>query len=523
MSDDFSMGQAMGDVGGGGQPSPEEQNAGAAVAATGSYLEKTAANVKNQADADQVESTYNAKTHTWSLDNVPHDALQTILQNAKQFGHITQIYQKQIEDNQRQQEQLKQHPFANALAQIAANVGASSKDPLVRGLGGAAQALNPTMGQLQGQGMELMKGAESAAQGQMGIADRLLQHQAMRQSREDTLDQRKAEEGRRVSDEARKVKEDQTRNTRDVTDKQLAAAQKGEAAPPDVLNKLFTESGMDAHMAAAQTDAIVKTNAAALSRINADRALQERRTAALERGVTAKSSDKEEADAAIEDTAQELAKWNLSAMNTVTSMRGDQRIKVFARAMKINPEFSTGEALRRIQMEKDFTTGKKGDGLQSFDTFLMHAGGLTDTFKNIQMTDNRLLNHSLNWWRKNMKGTPELARMETAQEPVGKEFEKFLLATGSGSGGALYADDRRKVDALLNPDIPLSVQFATVAQMGKTAKDKFTAMNQQYKRVTKKDIPYPFSEEGTAAAKKLGIDLSKSSTGSTATKYPWEK
>src|ERR1035441_7495199 len=209
MSDDFSMGQAMGDTGGGGQPSPEEQNAGAAGAATGSYLEKTAANVKNQADADQVESTYNAKTHTWSLDNVPHDALQTILQNAKQFGHITQIYQQQIERNQQQQEQLRQHPFANALAQIAANVGAASKDPLVRGLGGAAQALNPTMGQLQGQGMELMKGAESAAQGQMGIADRLLQHQAMRQSREDTLDQRKAEEGRRVSDEARKVKEDQ--------------------------------------------------------------------------------------------------------------------------------------------------------------------------------------------------------------------------------------------------------------------------------------------------------------------------
>src|ERR1035441_1185663 len=208
MSDDFSMGQAMGDTGGGGQPSPEEQNAGAAVAATGSYLEKTAANAKNQADADQVESTYNAKTHTWSLDNVPHDALQTILQNAKQFGHITQIYQQQIDRNQQQQEQLRQHPFANALAQIAANVGAASKDPLVRGLGGAAQALNPTMGQLQGQGMELMQGAEKAGEGQIRIMEQLDQHQSMRQNQENIAAQRE-DASKRATEEKRRATETQ--------------------------------------------------------------------------------------------------------------------------------------------------------------------------------------------------------------------------------------------------------------------------------------------------------------------------
>jgi hypothetical protein len=202
MSDDFSMGQAMGDTGGGGQPSPEEQNAGAAVAATGSYLEKTAANVKNQADADQVESTYNAKTHTWSLDNVPHDALQTILQNAKQFGHITQIYQQQIERNQQQQEQLRQHPFANALAQIAANVGAASKDPLVRGLGGAAQALNPTMGQLQGQGMELMKGAEGASAGQSRALESMMAHQETAQYHKDQLESKRMDDRGRIERDA---------------------------------------------------------------------------------------------------------------------------------------------------------------------------------------------------------------------------------------------------------------------------------------------------------------------------------
>jgi hypothetical protein len=43
--------------------------------------------------------------------------------------------------------------------------------------------------------------------------------------------------------------------------------------------------------------------------------------------------------------------------------------------------------------------------------------------------------------------------------------------------------------------------------MGKTAKDRFTAMNKRYKSVMGADIEEPFSEEARAAASKIGIPL----------------
>src|ERR1035441_1076990 len=310
MSDDFSMGQAMGDTGGGGQPSQEEQNAGAAVAATGSYLEKTAANAKNQADADQVESTYNAKTHTWSLDNVPHDALQTILQNAKQFGHITQIYKTQ-------------------------------------------------MGQLQGQGMELMKGAESAAQGQMGIADRLLQHQALDRSREDALAQKTAA-----------AKEQTAKTFHELS----TSAQKGELTDPTITSKVLQDAGhpkdradsLSALLVGASKEKQALLKQAQEATAQKDKtALDERaresdkRIAAYLAAAAPKISDKADADKAIEETAKSIAAGDLSSIKDISSFRGSERTKIYARAKEINPNFSVAETKRKIDMEQSFTVGKR--------------------------------------------------------------------------------------------------------------------------------------------------------------------
>ena len=505
MSDDFSMGQAMGDTGGGGQPSPEEQNAGAAVAATGSYLQKTAENAKNQQAMDQMESIYNAKTHTWDYKNVPHDAVQAITQNAMQFGHITQIYQQQIERNQQQQEQLRQHPFANALAQIAANVGASSKDPLVRGLGGAAQALNPTMGQLQGQGMELMKGAESAAQGQMGIADRLLQHQALDRSREDALAQKTA------------AAKDQTAKT---FHELSTSAQKGELTDPTITSKVLQDAGHPKERAdslaallvgaSKEKQALLKQAQEATAQKDKT-ALDERaresdqRIAAYLAAAAPKISDKADADKAIEETAKSIAAGDLSSIKDISSFRGSERTKIYARAKEINPNFSVAETKRKIDMEQSFTVGRDGQSLQSFGTFLEHAGETKEALNRLYLTNSPALNKPLNWIRKNAEGDPDLQRLLVSLEPVGKEFESFLL-----NQRALYVDDRKQIEKILSGDSRPEQMLSALNQMGKTAKDRYTEMNQRYKRVMKQDIENPFGPEAIAGAKKIGIDVGSS-------------
>jgi hypothetical protein len=505
MSDDFSMGQAMGDTGGGGQPSPEEQNAGAAVAATGSYLQKTAENAKNQQAMDQMESIYNAKTHTWDYKNVPHDAVQAITQNAMQFGHITQVYQQQIERNQQQQEQLRQHPFANALAQIAANVAASSKDPLVRGLGGAAQALNPTMGQLQGQGMELMQGAEKAGEGQMRILEQMDQHQAMQRSREDALAQKTA------------LAKDQTAKT---FHELSTSAQKGELTDPAITSKVLQDAGHPKDRADSLAALLVgasKEKQSLLKQAQEATALKDktalderaresdRRIAAYLAAAAPKISDKADADKAIEETAKSIAAGDLSSIKDISSFRGSERTKIYARAKEINPNFSVAETKRKIDMEQSFTVGKDGQALQSFGTFLEHAGEATKALEGVYQSGSPAINKPMNWIRKNMEGNPEYQRLIVSLEPVGKEFESFLL-----NQRALYVDDRKRIEIMLDGNsTPAQIKVA-LNQMGKTAKDRYSEMNQRYKRTMKHDLEDSFGPEATAGAAKIGIDVGSS-------------
>jgi hypothetical protein len=172
------------------QPPSEDQNMGAAATGMASYLKET----KDRADAAQkaeqsfeMTSDHKAGTTTMTL---PTEAAQMYMQSFQEMQHIRENYGKMSQQNQQQMEGMRQHPWQNALAQIAASVGASSKDPLVRGLGDAAQRLNPTMGELQQKQMGIMKGEEGALQGQMGLMDRMNQHQNAATYRDQVLQQK---------------------------------------------------------------------------------------------------------------------------------------------------------------------------------------------------------------------------------------------------------------------------------------------------------------------------------------------
>jgi hypothetical protein len=198
---DFSMTGVVTPGNADASPSPE-QNASDAFTKTAGYMKETGDRAKAAEQASQIEPVFNARTGTWDLGNVPNDALQAILNNAKQFGQIQQIYQKQIDYNQQQQEGLKAHPFQNALAQIAASVGASSKDPLVRGLGDAAQRLNPTLPQLQQQQLQTLQGAERANLGQAGLASQMLARQDTSQYHRDQIEAKAREDRGRIEKDA---------------------------------------------------------------------------------------------------------------------------------------------------------------------------------------------------------------------------------------------------------------------------------------------------------------------------------
>lgn len=205
---------------------------------------------------------------------------------------------------------------------------------------------------------------------------------------------------------------------------------------------------------------------------------------------------------AIHVAAQSLASGDLSGLRDIVSMRGGERLLVFAEAKKLNPNFSTSEIDRKIKMEDDYVNGKTAQNIQSFGTFLEHAGEASDAVSGIRNTSSKFINKPVAWWQENAASDPEFQAFITSIEPVRKEFEGFLLG-----GRALYGEDRKSAATILSDQSsPAQVQ-AALKQMGKTAKDRMTEINFRYKRTMGHDFRDPFSPEALAGAEKIGLHL----------------
>jgi hypothetical protein len=183
-------------------------------------------------------------------------------------------------------------------------------------------------------------------------------------------------------------------------------------------------------------------------------------------------------------------------------MRGDQRLLIFNRAKQLNPQFSTAEVDRKIKMEDSFTNGKDGQNLQSFGTFLEHAGEASDVVNNYRNTGSPLINKPLNWIRSHVAGDPGFQQFTASLEPVRKEFEGFLLG-----GHALYGDDRKAAETILSDNSsPAQIQ-AALKQMGHTVKARYNETNFRYKRLMGHDLEGAISPEAAAGAQKIGVNL----------------
>jgi hypothetical protein len=81
--------------------------------------------------------------------------------------------------------------------------------------------------------------------------------------------------------------------------------------------------------------------------------------------------------------ARALANGDPTSIKDVTSMRSDQRLRVFAKAKQINPSFNTTTAKLKADTLEKYTNGKQADQIQSFGTFLGHAADVVRRCKQL--------------------------------------------------------------------------------------------------------------------------------------------
>lgn len=206
--------------------------------------------------------------------------------------------------------------------------------------------------------------------------------------------------------------------------------------------------------------------------------------------------------AAIEAAAQSLASGDLTRLRDIAGTRAGERLIIYNRAKELNPKFNPAEIDRKIKMEDYYANGHGAQNLQSFGTFLEHAGSASEAINSMRQINAKLLNKPINWWRQNMGADPQFQSFVAALEPVRKEFEGFLLG-----GRALYGDDRKQAEIILNENSPLSVLQAALGRMGHTAEARYNEENYRYKKLMGKDLQEPFSPEAQAGAKLIGVNL----------------
>jgi hypothetical protein len=203
---------------------------------------------------------------------------------------------------------------------------------------------------------------------------------------------------------------------------------------------------------------------------------------------------------ALKRLAHDLAQGRLTDIRQLVSLRGDQRLIVDDLARQENPKYNPDDVKRQLDMEDWAVNGKGADNLQSFGTFLQHAGSASDAVNKIRLTGSPYINKPLNWWRSHMTGDPNFTTLMGSIEPVRKEAENFLL-----NGHAQQAADKKAAEVVLD-DNSTPAQFqAAFKVLGHTALARATEINYRYKKVRNQDLQNPFSPEAIAGAQKIGI------------------
>jgi hypothetical protein len=143
-------------------------------------------------------------------------------------------------------------------------------------------------------------------------------------------------------------------------------------------------------------------------------------------------------------------------------------------------------------------SGKTGQQITSYNTFLRHAGALydaVDSLDNSKYSD--LLNKPVNWLAQHT-GDPRVADFMAAMQPPMKEFQSFLL-----NNHAMHEEDVKDAHSLIDVNKTPQEIRAVLKRFAETGSARLSEQNESFKRVTGRDIPNLVSPQAAAAYNKI--------------------
>lgn len=182
--------------------------------------------------------------------------------------------------------------------------------------------------------------------------------------------------------------------------------------------------------------------------------------------------------ATVEATAQGIASGNLAPLSGFALGRPMGQA-VMARVMQINPEYSAKDFGTGQKAEKDFSTGKQGNIVRSFNVALTHLDTLGQLSEALHNGNTQLVNKIGNIVSQ-QTGSPAVTNFNTAKAIVANEIIKAIIGSGGG------VEDRDKAQKLVS-DANSPAQLKGVIDTYKTLMGgQLQGLRLQYETATKR-------------------------------------
>ena len=170
-------------------------------------------------------------------------------------------------------------------------------------------------------------------------------------------------------------------------------------------------------------------------------------------------------------------------------------------AMKqINPNFSEQQYKATQTAYKDATSGKNAQAIQQYNNFIQHSAGAVDALGMASRQGPRIWNEALNKLENAGYGT-DATRIQAALS--GPRGELALLLSG---GYAPLGDEKKSVDTIMNDASTPAQLSAALQEYAKLGTIRLDNINENYKRVSGKNLPRIIDQATLDAAKHLGVD-----------------
>jgi hypothetical protein len=188
------------------------------------------------------------------------------------------------------------------------------------------------------------------------------------------------------------------------------------------------------------------------------------------------------------------------SLKSISSLRGDERLRLFNEVKKQGGDVSALD--RKSKMLDQYENGKQADQIQSYQTFVKHAGDLYGTVQSLNRPEGtpKWIDKPLNWLEQNASSDPAIGEYLAKFEPVRDEILTFLK-----NNHAALQMDAESMGKVLDPSQSPAYIQRVVKSLAKTGQYRLDSINSRYKHEFKQDFDGLYDDESRDALKTMGM------------------